>query len=192
MSDTRENFFFMFLGHNRTGKSVTAKQVADEWRQAHDGKIYAHDPQNRFSDILDVKLLPSDTVFREFLDDEPRRCLLILDDYRMLHPNDRMDKSLLDIMNVRNEFCVDIIMIAHAPSLVLERLTYYITHYFLYYTQSTDKGFKEKIPNYKALTELSRSVTNYVKMHGKGVYPTFPYIVFNNETEDATPINFTL
>jgi len=185
----RETFFFMFLGHNRTGKSVTARQLAERWRETHDGKIYAHDPQQRFHDIMDVKLVAGEAVFQEFLDDEPRECLLILDDYRMLHPSDRMDKGLLDIMNVRNEYCIDIIMITHAPSLVLERLTYYITHYFVYFTQGTDKGFKEKIPNYVVLTAIRNVINRYVKNNGKGVYPTFPYMIFNNETEDVTKVN---
>lgn len=187
--ENRENFFFMFLGHNRTGKSATAVEIAEKWSKTHDGKIYAHDPQGRFADVMDIKLVANDTVFRDFLDDEPRECLLILDDYRMMHPSDRMDKDLLDIMNVRNEWCIDIMMITHAPSLVLERLTYYITHYILYYTQSTDKGFKEKIPNYKALTTLRGYINGYVKVYGKGDYPTFPYIIFDNETEIATRIN---
>ena len=192
-NDIRNNFLFVFFGHNRTGKTQTALEIIKGWKQTHKGMVYTFDNQGRYNDIRDKKINLSDSWEKNFLNDKNiKNSLLVIDDYRILCPSNTMSQGFLDILNIKNEYCIDIIIITHAPGLIIERLTYFITHYFLFYTQSTAKGFKDRMSNYETVYKLKDIINEYVKKHGRGDFPIFPYIIFDNETEKINFINMPL
>ena len=199
MANVRENFAMMFLGHNRTGKTSVALSVARLWKKTHKGKnVICYDPQvNKFQEVVthDITNL-KDSERLEYLG-TIYDSLVIFDDYRVMLDNDRTPSELLDFLQFRNERCNDVIFITHSPSLVLTRMTTYLTHYYIFYTQSLDKGFSDKIPSAHMLVKLKDLINKYVKNFGKGIYipatpaKSFPYIVFDTERERYFPVNFT-
>lgn len=196
--DYRENFFKIFLGHNRTGKSVLARIIATKWKKTHPKKnIIAYDPQNRFKDIKTVDITSFNIEQVNELLLNTYDSLVIIDDFRILYESDKTPSELLNFLQYRNERCNDVIFITHSPSLVQNRLTYYVTHFYLFYTQTTDKGFSDKLNNGIVLIHLSKLINEYVKEYGKGTYNeqnpelSFPYIVFDNENENIFLQNLT-
>jgi hypothetical protein len=185
----REAFLWGFIGDNRTGKSVTALQMAREWREAKPfGTIIAHDPQGRFKDITDFYIPTGMKGWAEMCADQTD-ALIILDELRLLHPSPRADDGLLKLMANRGEHNIDIIYIVHNPALVLETLTYFTGMYFMFYTNSKIGGFQKKIPNYTLAHSASIYINKYVKTYGKGEYPSFPYIAVDTVTEELYAMN---
>jgi len=188
--DVRTNFMFGFIGHNRTGKTSIAKEIAKQWKLTRpDGYIIAFDPQSKFNDLADEFILQNEV--RTWVDKviSHRKVLLILDDYRTLHTKSIADESLLTLMSLRCEYNIDIIYITHNPALVLNIFTYYTTHYFIFFTQSLMGSFEKKIPNYTCCQAAVTQINNYVKTYGKGDYPNFPYIVVDVQNEILTAQN---
>lgn len=184
--NNRENFIFALIGHNRTGKTTISIEIIKQWKQTHKGVVIAYDTQKRVPENLkdiDITGIEPNEVLDVVMNNP--ESLLVLDDYRMLYSYDKTDKDLMKLLMLRNEYCIDIIISAHAPSLILERLSYYVTHYYLFYTQGTDKGFKDKMNNGIVLAMIREIINGYVKQYGKGQYETksFPHIIFNTETE---------
>jgi hypothetical protein len=190
----RDSEILFFIGHNRTGKTSIAKQIAIRYKNADKKrKIITFDPQNRFRDIangviyevkdMEKYLKTTDTMF-------------IFDDYRGLYTSDKADALLLRAIFDRAEYCNDFIFIAHAPNFILERLSFFVTKYYIFYTQSTDKGFKGKINNGEQILSLSKKVNQYVLTKckntpkGKGIYPNFPFIIYDQMNEKAKKVNF--
>lgn len=185
----RESFLWAFIGDNRTGKSVTALEFAQDWLLAKpEGTIIAHDPQGRFKDITDFYIPTGMKGWAEMCA-EQKDTLVILDELRLLHPNPRADEGLLTLMANRGENNIDIIYIVHNPSLVLETLTYFTGMYFMFYTNSKIGGFQKKIPNYTLAHSASVYINKYVKVYGKGDYPNFPYIAVDTVTEELYAMN---
>jgi hypothetical protein len=176
-SDSRDVFLEGYIGHNRTGKTSLARRKAELWIQNNpNGIVAGFDPQNKFSDLLDIVIRPADKSYGEKIL-RLRNALLILDDYRILHPNSKSEPWLLDLMQFRSEYCIDIIYITHNPKLVLETLTYYTTHYYIFYTESRLGSWQDKIPNYIHCQTASMFINKYVSIHGKGSHPNFPHII---------------
>ncbi len=194
----RDVFLYGFIGHNRTGKTSEAVDIARTWKESReDGTVVSFDPQGKFGEIADFFILPAD---KDWADTclNLRNALIILDDYRILHPSNLMNPSFSNLMAYRAEYSLDIIYICHNPALVLTNLTYYTTHYFIFYTQARLGAFEKKIPNYMLCHGACTYVNKYVRVYGKGKHKLdeeyegqgFPYVVVNNETEDMTAINF--
>lgn len=184
----RDQFLMGIIGHNGTGKSVTAAKIAKWWKNNNSGKVYAHDPTRVLHKHVDREIFPhqkwEDIVLKEMRDG-----LLILDELRVLHPNPRMTPKLLEIMSMRRMYNIDIVYIVHNPALILEQLTYYTTHYYIYYTQSKIGNFKSKIPNYLLCKKASDYINRYVRKNGRGDYPKFPYVVVDCQKETIKAIN---
>lgn len=188
-SKERESFCWGFIGDNRTGKSVTASEVAKQWRKSRpEGTIVAHDPQNRFRDTADFYI---PTYQEDWAEDcaEMKDALVIIDELRLLHPKPQVSQGLMKLMANRGENSIDIIYIVHNPSMVLEFLTYFTNWYFLFYTNSKVGGFQKKIPNYMLAHSASIYINKYVRAYGKGTYPTFPYIIADIEKEELYAVN---
>ncbi len=185
----RESFLWGFIGHNRTGKSVTAAQLAKDWKEGHpDGVVMSFDPQRRFADVTDFPIKLSNSNWEDDICDL-RNALLILDELRIIHPSAKCSDKFREFLQMRGEHNVDCMYIVHNPALVLNDLTYFTTHYFIYYTQAKLGGFEKKMPNYWLCYGASQFVNKYVKTFGKGEYPNFPYMVVENETEEMYGIN---
>lgn len=187
MSEYRNNFVDVYIGYNRTGKTAIAELTAKEWRKIGKGSVISFDPQNRLSGVSDEKI---ESI--EDIDSNTINSLFIFDDYKALFEKDKMDNKLLYMLIQREEHCNDFIFITHAPSMVLERLTYYVSNYYMFYTQSTDKGFNEKIQAASILKQLRTIINNYVKLNGVGEYPRFPHVVFDTKNESVYFVNVNL
>ena len=200
-SNDRENFIMGFIGHNRTGKTSIAKKYACEWKASRpEGFVVAFDPQDVFKKTMvtvkdtEIPLVDNEIMLYEQGDWYEKilqynNALLILDDYRMLHPKSNPEKGWLKLLALRNKKNIDIIYIVHTPSLILNILTGYTTHYFLFYTMAQNGSFEKKIPHYQMCMAASIYVNKYVKTFGKGRYPNFPYIVVDTLNETLTAQN---
>jgi archaellum biogenesis ATPase FlaH len=189
----RENFLMTFIGHNRTGKTVIAKEIAKEWKKTHNGEIIVFDPQHRFTDILDVEIKEDNENWaNELYESKPLNSLVIFDDYKMLMDNDRTPKKFLSLLAARNEWCTDVIMITHHPRLLLERASYYVTHYFVFYTQADDKAFSRNIINVQDIIDVKNAVNAEVLKNGRGTYErkNFPYAIYVQDEGTAQFVNF--
>jgi hypothetical protein len=180
----RSNLLFGFVGQNDTGKSVELAKKALIWKQSKtfgNFKIVAHDPHNRF---------PFADYFIESTDDKwPQRLkgmqdyLLILDDYKTINENNTAIKGLPALLSDRVKCNIDIMYSCHNPALVINMLTYYTTHWFIFYLEAQEGAFQRKIPNYTRCLAASITVNNYIARFGfpGGSYPNFPHCVVNNQ-----------
>lgn len=166
-----------------------AKEVAVNWIESNDSsEVIAFDPQNKFKEIASSFVNVYEDDYKEKIL-SLRNCLLILDDYRMLHKRAVAEDWLSVLLHMRCEWNVDIIYITHSPSQVLNWLAYYTTHYFIFYTKAQLGTFKSKIPDYIMCKQASDLINLYVKTYGRGEYPKFPYLVVDTEEEQIMPIN---
>lgn len=200
-SSLRENFIMGFIGHNRTGKTSIASNIAIEWKKSRpDGIVIAFDPQDRFKNIdveingvymplmdVEIKLYEQGVWYDKVL--QYRNALLILDDFKNLHPSSKSEQGWLKLLSFRNEYNIDIIYITHTPSLILNILTSFTTHYFIFYTLAAQGSFQKKIPHYGICVTAANYVNKYVRMYGKGKYPNFPYIIVDTINEKLTSVN---
>lgn len=185
----REAICWGFIGDNRTGKSVTAEGVAQDWKEANpNGNIVSHDPQKRFKNVSDFYIPSNQEDWAEQCS-EMSDTLVILDELRLLHRSPIACKGLYPLMANRGEQNIDIIYIVHNPSLVLEYLTYFTTRYFMFYTNSKIGGFQKKIPNYTLAHSASYYINKYVRVYGKGEYPDFPFIIADTEIDELMAMN---
>lgn len=197
--EKRGNFVFGFIGHNRTGKTSRAIQIAEKWRENNpNGKIVTFDPQTKFSHISDDFVysgMDKDEVYTRLVNElrEEVSSLVILDDYKILHKKERSTETWLeDLLFFRSEYNIDIIYIIHNPALVVEIFTYFTTHYFVFYTESKIGTWEKKIPNYTLCQTASLYINEYVREHGRGEYPNFPHIIVETETERLIAQNMRL
>jgi hypothetical protein len=185
--EKRKNLFAAFIGTNRTGKSATAKMYAEKWKHNNPGReIIAFDPQENFASIATQLIYAGQPNVGDIIT-SARNCLIILDDYKIIHPKYQAEKWLIELMNFRAKWNVDIIIVTHSPALVLTYLTYYITHYYIFLTQTQKDSFQKKIPNY----ELCMKANLYINMYDRGQYPNFPHIIVTNESDDLLTQNIS-
>ena len=95
---------------------------------------------------------------------------------------------------LRNEYGLDFIFIIHSPKLIIERISYYITHFALFYTSGDSDAFKkaQKVQNIETVAQCREYVNRYVKTHGRGEYETnknFPFAFIDTEEEKINLIN---
>ena len=187
----RLNILWAFIGTNRTGKSVISRMYAEIWRKNNpDGIIVAFDPQRRFKGLTDWEIMPDDDEWIEKLL-QLRNALIILDDYKIIHEKNQPMKGLGKLMAHRADYNLDIIYICHSPSLILNLLTFYTSHYFLFYTEAMDDSFQKKILNYKLCINGQRLINKYVRTFGRGAYPKFPHVIVDTEKGELYAVNFT-
>lgn len=115
--------------------------------------------------------------------------LLILDDYRGLHPNDRTDPKFVELLALRVKINMDIIYICHNPMMILERLSYYTTNFSIFYTESDAGDFQKRVPKYVECQRAAILINKYVMKFGRGKYPNFPHIQVYTENTGLKLIN---
>lgn len=199
--DFRNNFLMGFIGHNRTGKTTIALEMAKKWKESRkDCYVIAFDPQKRFTkETVEIDGVEEPLVDTEIRLDESgvwydrvlkfRNFLLILDDYHILLDKRIAEKGLKKLLAHRDDYNIDIIYITHTPSLILNLLTDYTTHYFIFFTQALAGKFKEKIQNFHLCSAAVRTVNKYVKVFGKGKYPNFPHCIVDTEKQTVQAFN---
>lgn len=185
----RLNFLYGFIGTNRTGKSSVARKLAESWKLSNpNGIIIAHDPQDNFKDLADVFIMPEDDDWAKKCHGF-RNCLIILDDFRLINESSRPVEGLQTLLYYRAKWNIDIITIFHNPSLIINALAHFISHYFIFLTNAQEGSFKNKIPNYSLCAAASEEVNKYVSIYGRGKYPTFPYMIVDCEKQKLMAIN---
>ncbi len=205
--EKRVNFFYMFIGGNRTGKSTTAVKQAVEWNNARDPNEYsiiAFDPQKRLRDAIgddrvDILIDPEDRDWAWKIKDV-KDALVFLDDYKILNDKSIPAKGLITLMANRSENNVDIIMICHHPIFILSQLCSFITHFFIFRTNVMKKSFSDRIPDANDCIQSSIEINKYVKHKYGGdmeVYAKqcvsndmkFPYIVVDTISGKRIAVN---
>lgn len=191
------------IGTNNTGKTSVVYEIAKKFKQKvksekkkqeNFNQLIVYDVQNRFTDLDPVNIELSNKDWAKDLLNY-RNSLIILDDYRALIPSDRMSDDFLNLLQYRAEYGLDIILMAHNPALLLERLTYYVDDYFLFYTSGTENSFKGKIPNREQLIKCKKLIDNYTidlqylcekngLNYGETLFPNFPFIHYTNKKEN--------
>lgn len=191
----RENFVKGFIGVNKTGKTTIEKQVALDWINGKDDdySIIGFDPRGQIQDILDrqIYITDSDADIIAKIDDT-RNALMILDDYKILHDEDKARSWVKYLMQQKDGYNIDIIYSCHNPMLVINVFTYFTTHYYIFYTNTLDGSWRSKIPNYSLCLAGSNYINKYVRKHGRGTYPNFPFMYIDTENEKLTGINMNL
>lgn len=183
-------FLWGFIGTNRTGKSVIARKSAEYWRKSRpNGMIVGFDPQKRFVGLLDGEIDPENPNWCLELH-ELRDALVILDDYRLLNEKNTGVDGLSKLLYHRADWGIDIIYICHSPALILNILTYFTSHYFLFYTEATDGSFQKKINNFLLCISGQSLINKHVKTYGRGSYPNFPYVMVDCENRELNAFNF--
>jgi len=199
----RNNFVWAFIGKSGAGKTVTAKQVAKDWkrtRKRKGGKIFAFDPHDAFYGIADVKIDAKDEDWASIIIQKDKRghypfanSLIILDDYRTLLKSDKMPPDFLDLLALRRRLNLDIIYMVHNPKLILERLSYFSTHFSVFRTESHANDFADKIQKFLTCQQASSLVNAYVRpMEEKeynSLYPNFPYVFVKSDSDQLFPMN---
>lgn len=154
------------------------------WKAANPDKIViGFDPQGHFKELLDVEILLTDegNNWEEEKVLKYRNALIVLDDYYLIHPKLQASKGLRTIMAFRAQYDYDIIYITHNPALVINFLTFFTTHYYIFLTNAQEGGFRKKIPNYSLCEAASTLINRYVGKFGRGEYPNFHHIVVDTE-----------
>lgn len=189
--ESRDNILYGFMGDNNTGKSVVLSRRAKVWRDNRDSeyKIIAHDPQGRFQ-FADYFIDIADDRWAERLIGW-KNILLILDDFKLINENPTPMKGLNRVFIDRFKNNVDMMYSCHNPKQVLNSMTYYTSHYHIFYGNYKERDFQEKIPNYNFAIAAAIEVNNYVHRFGRGSWPEcdFPYVVLNNEKRSLTGFN---
>lgn len=204
----RDNFLYIFIGTNRTGKSTTARKQAIRWRKSNPNKlVFGFDPQRRFRkspegtnpnldtysavDIIDVHINPDNANWA--LDMLKRRdCLLLIDDFRKLHEESRPIEGLKTLMYDFCDLNIDIMTIFHNPIDVLTCIGGHATHYFIFLANETKGQFTKKMPNADLCMLASHQVNEYVRRNGRGGPENgfkFPYIRIDVEKQELWAIN---
>lgn len=197
-----DNFIDGYIGVNKTGKSSTARKIAETWKGSRDDsyEIYGHDPQRMFDGLIPKKnLIQSEDKNWAVKCCKLRNCLLILDEIRILCPSQQHPpKGLVTLFSQCFFWNISIIWTTHNPSLVPETCTFYTTMYHIFLTFSREGQFQKKIPNYSLCVAASNYVNRYVakyKTRGRHVLDPnydgqgFPYMIVNTQSQTATAVN---
>ena len=197
--DDRLNFCIGFIGTNRTGKSSEAKAMIRSWKLSHPGDlVVSHDPQDNFEEETDLRINPNDEQWAVKCC-ELRNCLIVLDDFRLINEKNTPVDGLKDLLYFRAKWNIDIIHICHNPSLLLNAMAFFTSHYYIFFTNAQEGSFKKKIPNYSLCEAASARVNKYVSLFGRGKHKKdkdyngqdFPYIIVDCEEQSLKAVNMT-
>lgn len=202
--DGRNNFFDAYIGTNTVGKTPTMVNMAKAWkknRPTPPWTIWGLDPRRSFRESgillpeytirLEDKLTWAKKLSAKNPDDTHvhRNLLLLLDDYKWLCDGDDTPEDVLNLAQAREDMNMDAAIACHAPSLITERLSYYITDYWIFYNKAALAKFKRGVQNSEILQEAAVMINEYVTRWGRGKYPFFPHIHVNPEKNLFETVN---
>ena len=136
MLDFRENIFAGFVGETKSGKTTLMFEFAKVWKSSKPKNylVYGFDVHGNKGDIIDVKIDIANENWREDLP-KLRNSLIILDELRILHPEDKTAKEFKELCSSFQNRNNDIFYAVHNPKLILELFTYYTTQYYIFKTK---------------------------------------------------------
>ena len=104
-----------------------------------------------------------------------------------------MPPDFLDLLALRRRLNLDIIYMVHNPKLILERLSYFSTHFSVFRTESHANDFAEKIQKFLTCQQASSLINAYVRTMDEkeynAQYPNFPYVFVQNDSDSLFPMN---
>lgn len=194
-------FCLCIIGANITGKTFLAIDIAQ--KQKNEKRyIIGFDPMGKLqkSGLLDYKLELTDNWASELMEKNKKsdykfkNSLLILDDYRILHPNDNINSYFSDLLELHIEMNMNIIYICHNPMLILEKLGYSTTDYSIFYTNTNEGCFEcTKLPNNIQCQKAVELISQYVEKYDITRHTDFPFIhVAISENVQSEIINLNL
>lgn len=203
--EPRENFNYVFIGVNKSGKTSIAEGIARWWRAAKPRsthKIVSFDPTSRIDDITDIQIDPEDDKWAMRLH-YLRNCLVFLDETRLLNDKNVPIKGLKGFLQMHTNWNIDVVSIFHNPELVLNCFTYHQPRYFIFNTSAKEGSFQRKIPNYSLCVTAAEQVNDYVATFnivpqqvwsewvagGKRGVPKFPFIVVDTKEQKLFSYN---
>jgi predicted secreted protein len=98
-----------------------------------------------------------------------------------LIPGNSTPADFLNLLTHKKRIGLSIIYVAHSPKLILERITYYTTHYSVF---DLNENIQDKNFMYKNLQIAKDLMKEHILMFGKGTYPKFPHIILKSVTEE--------
>ncbi len=211
----RPVFFFLYIGYNRVGKSVTGQQVGNEWRMNNpNGIIAGYDPQNRFKHLIDPKYKLSLNEKGWWAGNKERakhgrrpiadlrNALFVADDMRGLNQSNHTMSDFMRLMEFRAEYTIDIIVIVHKPKFIIEGLSGYFTHILIFYIKARNEEFEKKVDDVDECVKAAQALKDYVRefpsilqepeqfydKSGNGKH-RFPHIIIDTSTGKPIPQN---
>lgn len=211
----RRLFCWALIGANRTGKTSTILGMISDWKKANPRKkVIAFDPQ---SFLKQAKLVDTDIPAKmqndwakELMTKNGKQyegmggaveykygdSLLILDDFRKLHPWHQLQLDFLALLGERTKMNLDIIYCVWSPINLLDQLAGFTNRYSIFYHMAQQGGFSDKIPNSipcrKCALLINKYATTYnILDRGKELYPDkFPYFLIRDDYETrVTAVN---
>lgn len=194
----RKNFVIGMIGANGTGKTSITKELVSDWRISRPNqKVIAFDQHRQFDGLVDFFINPEDKDWAWHIWKKVKNSLIILDDYKALVPNYVPTNGMRQIFIDRRLNNNDVIYSCHSPGNVIDMLTDFTTHYYIFHTKNTEGKFKDKMPNAELCIAASRAVNKYTSLYGLGQHKSdphfsgqhFPYIIANTETQRLLAVN---
>lgn len=194
----RKNVVIGLIGANRTGKTVTEFELAQNWKYAKPSqKIIGYDPQRQLTELIDFHINPDEKNWALHIWKKCTNSLIVMDDYKSLVPNYIPTPGMRQMFIDRCYHNNDYLYSCHSPGNIMDMLTEYTTHYYIFHTKNTEGKFKDKMPNSELCIGASRAVNKYVSLYGLGKHPKdpdfrgqrFPYIIVNTESQKLTAVN---
>ncbi len=164
------------IGHNRVGKTSIERDMIKSYRKTKPShhKVFAFDPQRKLQDLIDRKIDNGRNIYNIVDNDweyffERRDFLLVIDDYRFLLDDDKLDKNFYKLMSLRDENGIDIILSMHHPEMIHKKVAFYVTDFFLFYTVMSDdtSDCRRKLMNADVILFIMDSINKYVAIHGR-------------------------
>lgn len=122
--------------------------------------------------------------------------LLAADDYRNLLTANSTPANVTSLLGMKRRIGIDMIWIMHNPKMLLERLSYYLTHVSIFATESEAGDFSDKISKYVPCQKAANVINQYVLELGgvssdkyRSMYPDFPHVLVTNENNDLHFMN---
>lgn len=229
MAPTRQAFVWAIIGQTGSGKTTFAVEIMKDWKKSNTGgKIIGFDPHDVFKrerllthyitesntdwpDILMTRICITCNKVKHPEKEECVKCgktnwrfkfagsLFGADDYRNLLTANSTPPNVLSLHGMKRRIGLDMMYIMHNPKLLLERLSYYITHYSIFATQSTAGDFSDKIAQYVPCQKAANVINQYVLELGgvdderyKRLYPNFPHVLVTNSSNELHFMNMDI
>lgn len=226
MGETRQAFVWVFIGETGSGKTTLAAEIIKDWRDVYrDGKVIGFDPHEvlKRAGLLHHYITENDTNWADILMiriclncksiKHPEKenctkcgknvwrfkfanCLFAADDYRNLLTSNNTPPNVLSLHGMKRRIGLDMIYTMHNPSMILERISQYITHYSIFSSQSSAGDFSSKITQYVPCQKAANVINQYVLELGgvdsqnyKNLYPKFPHILVTNSSNELNFMN---
>jgi hypothetical protein len=188
MKDKRYARLITLIGTNRVGKTSKAREIIKGYKKENPkNEVITFDPQRHFEDLKDSNVLRDDLAYLS----DKKDFLLVLDDYRMMLPGDQTPDDLMALLALRDEYGIDIILIVHHPDLIHQKVSYYITHYILYFANMSEEiGNSKKLMHGKRVIYMLNILEDHTRDHGKGQFPCFNYIIFGCQSQKVIHSQF--